>query len=890
MMKLKYFLIPFICCLTHGHAPAQQILPYRNPVLPVGTRVKDLLDRMTPEEKFWQLFMIPADPDQGREKYKNGIFGLQLSEPGNFDAAGQILDHPFHLRAAETVRKINSLQHYFTEQTRLGIPIIPFEEALHGLVAPGATCFPQAIALAATWDTALVGRVSAAIARETRSRGIRQVLSPVVNIASDVRWGRVEESYGEDPCLSAQMGIAFVSAFEKSGVATTPKHFIANHGDGGRDSYPAEFGERELEEVYLPPFRACFEQGGSRSVMTSYNSLGGSPCTASDWLLNRKLKQQMHFTGFTISDACAVGGANVLHHTAADYAGAAANAINNGLDVILQTEFDHYRLFIPPFLDGRIPAGTIDSAVSRVLKAKFELGLFDHPYTDEKEAAASDANPQKRQLAREAAMKSVVLLKNEHHLLPLSKSLKTLAVIGVDAVEARTGGYSRPGGDKISILDGIKNKLGESCRVTYSPGCGRSSPEWTVVPDSVLSAVVAGKTIPGLNGEYFNNIDLSGNPVITRVDKSVNFRWTLYSPDPKINFDFFSARWTGKLKAPVTGNIRIGIEGNDGFRLYLDGKLLIDNSKHQTYATSLVDCTLEQGREYDLRLEFSESSGSAWLKLVWNAGINNDWRQRNEEAVASAKNSDGAIIVAGITEGEGLDRARLNLPGHQEEMIRRVAATGKPVVVVLTGGSAITMSGWIDQVNAILDVWYPGEEGGSAIAGILFGDYNPAGRLPITFPVSEGQLPLAYNHKPTGRNDDYGDLTGQPLFPFGFGLSYTQFEYRDLTFSRQRFPREEATVVRCRVKNTGLAEGDEVVQLYIRDILASVARPVKELKGFQRIHLLPGEEREVAFVITPEMLKMLDQRMEWVVEPGDFRVMVGASSRDIRLREIMTVE
>ncbi len=836
------------------------------------------------------MFMIPADPDQGREKFKNGIFGLQLSEPGNFDAAGQIVDHSFHLQAKETVRKINSLQRYFTEETRLGIPIIPFEEALHGLVAPGATCFPQAIALAATWDTALVGRVAAAIARETRSRGIRQILSPVVNIASDVRWGRVEETYGEDPFLSAQMGIAFVSAFEKAGVVTTPKHFIANHGDGGRDSYPVDFSERELEEVYLPPFRACFEKGGSRSVMTSYNSLGGSPCTANDWLLNRKLKQQLHFSGFTISDACAVGGANVLHYTAADYAGAAANAINNGLDVILQTEFDHYRLFIPPFLDGRISTGTIDSAVARVLRVKFSLGLFDQPYTDEKKAAASGANTANLQLAREAALKSVVLLKNDHQLLPLSKSIRTLAVIGVDAVEARSGGYSRPGGGGISILDGIKNKLGESCRVTWSPGCGRSSPEWTVVPDSVFSAVVAGKIQPGLYGEYFNNLDLAGDPVITRVDKSLNFRWTLYSPDPKISFDFFSARWTGKLKSPVTGNFSIGIDGNDGYRLYLDGKLLIDNSKHQTYATSLVEYHFEKGREYGIRVEFSEPSGSAWMKLVWNVGINNDWQQRIDEAVASAKNSDAAIMVAGITEGEGLDRACLNLPGHQEEMIRRVAATGKPVVVVLSGGSAITMSGWIDKVNAILDAWYPGQEGGNAIAGVLFGDYNPAGRLPVTFPVSEGQLPLTYNHKPTGRNDDYGDLTGQPLFPFGFGLSYTQFEYRDITFSRRHFAKDDSTVVRCRVKNTGKVEGDEVVQLYIRDILASVARPVKELKGFKRIHLLPGEEREVAFVITPEMLKMLDQRMEWVLEPGDFRVMLGASSRDIRLREILTVE
>ena len=333
---------------------SQSTPKYKNPKLPVEDRVQDLLSRMTVEEKFWQMFMIPGDLSDGSENYKNGIFGFQVSAKGSTDANNQILDYSAASNAKETVKLINKIQKYFVEKTRLGIPIIAFDEALHGLVRDGATAFPQSISLAATFDPALVKRVSTAIAMESKSRGIRQILSPVVNLASDVRWGRVEETYGEDPFLSSKMGVAYVSSFEERGVITTPKHFLANSGDGGRDSYPIDYNERYLEEYQLPPFRACFTEGGSRSVMTSYNSLNGSPCTANDWLLNKKLKGEMNFKGFIISDANAVGGGNVLHYTAKDYPESSANAINNGLDVIFQTAFDHYKLFQPPFLDGRI--------------------------------------------------------------------------------------------------------------------------------------------------------------------------------------------------------------------------------------------------------------------------------------------------------------------------------------------------------------------------------------------------------------------------------------------------------------------------------------------------------------------------------------------------------
>jgi beta-glucosidase len=398
-----------------------------------------------------------------------------------------------------------------------------------------------------------------------------------------------------------------------------------------------------------------------------------------------------------------------------------------------------------------------------------------------------------------------------------------------------------------------------------------------------------GQKVRGLKGEYFDNNRLDGAPRVVRTDQRVDFGWTLNSPARGIPFDWYSVRWTGTLSVPRTGVRRIGVEGNDGYRLYLDGKLVVDNWKKQSYGTRVADVVLRPGSAHDIRLDYFESTGNARVKLVWDAGVANDWRARIDSAVAAARQSDVAVIVAGVEEGEFRDRAFLKLPGHQEDLIARVAATGRPVVVVLVGGSAITMSSWIDRVAGVIDVWYPGEEGGHAVADVLFGDYNPAGRLPITFPVSEGQLPLVYNHKPTGRGDDYLDLTGQPLFPFGFGLSYTTFEYSGLVITSGEMSADGSAIVRCSVRNSGTRAGDEVVQLYVRDVLATVARPVMQLAGFTRIHLEPGQSRDVQFRLGSEQLRMLDADMKWIVEPGVFRVMVGSSSKDIRLRGELTV-
>jgi beta-glucosidase len=890
MLNARTFLPAIVLLFSPLLLLAQHPLPYKNPALPAAERVHDLLQRMTIEEKFWQLFMIPGDLDNASpDQYKNGIFGFQVSAGSkNGDAAQQLLTYSASENALSLAKKINSIQKYFIEKTRLGIPIIAFDEALHGLVRDGATSFPQAIALAATFDTTLMSRVAHAIAMETKMRGIRQILTPVVNIASDVRWGRTEETYGEDPYLSSEMGVAFVSAFEKMDIITTPKHFVANVGDGGRDSYPIHFNERILEEIYLPPFKACIERGGSRSVMTAYNSLDGIACSANDWLLNKKLKDEWGFKGFVISDAGATGGTVVLHNTAKDYPESGKQSITGGLDVIFQTAYDHYKLFIPHFLDGGIDMKRIDDAVSRVLLAKFELGLFEQPYVSE--AAATKSFAAHKALAREAAAKSVVLLKNDKKTLPLSKKLHSIAVIGEDATEARLGGYSGPGNGRVSIVEGIRQKAGKNMAVSYMPGPGRNTETWTVVPGKYLTHTANGKTVAGLHASYFNNIRLSGEPAVTRTDAAVNFSWTLFTPAPAITQQFYSVRWTGTLKAPASGKYKIGLDGNDGYRLYINDRLIIDNWIKRSYSTLLCDFTFEKDETYALRVEFFEPVGNAHIKLVWNAETKADWNVKVQEAVAAARKSDIAVVVAGIHEGEFQDRAMLSLPGHQEELIEQVAATGKPVVVVLVGGSAITMSNWLNKVNSVLDIWYPGEEGGHAVADVLFGDYNPAGRLPVTFPVHEAQLPLVYNHKPTGRGDDYYNLSGLPLFPFGYGLSYTTFEYSDPALNKRTIAPGETATVSCMVKNTGKADGDEVVQLYITDKLASVARPVMELKGFQRVLLKAGESRQIIFSITPGMLSMLNAEMKSVIEPGAFTIMIGASSRDIRLKEELVVE
>lgn len=847
-----------LCLLVLMTASARAQPAYRDSTLRVEIRVRDLLRRMTTDEKFWQLFMIPGGP-AGRAdstEYRHGIFGLQnrTATTAHSDAELQ-----------------NAMQHFFVDSTRLGIPAIPFEEAVHGLMRRGATVYPAAIALAATFDTNLVRDVAEDIAREARARGIRQVLSPVLNLATDVRWGRVEETYGEDPLLASVMARTYVREFETRGVIATPKHFVANVGAGGRDSYPIDVSRRLLEESLFPPFRAATD-AGARSVMTAYNSVDGIPASQNDTLLNGTLKHDWRFRGFVISDQAAVGGAVVLHHTEANTSAATQHALEAGLDVIFQSSYEQHHPYLAAVRSGSIAMSVIDSAVARVLRAKIQLGLFEHPYASVDSAAAWQDHTRGRVLARTAAHESIVLLKNEAGTLPLSRSVASVALIGTDADEARLGGYTLDGVRGVSILEALRARLGDRAR--YAPGPGRARDDYTVIPPQYFDS---------LRGQYFADISLLGAPRVIRRDPNIDFHWTFNPPAAGIATGWYSVRWTGRVRVPASGVQHIGIEGNDGYRLYVDNKLLIDHWRKQSYRATLAPVSLLAGSTHDIRLEFYEGAGNARIRLVWDA-VAPSARDRMDSAIAVARRSDVVLVVAGIEEGEFRDRASLALPGAQEELILRLAAIGKPVIVALVGGSAITMSRWIDSVGAVLMAWYPGIEGGDAVTDVLFGDVSPSGRLPITFPVSEGQLPLSYNHRPTGRGDDYVDLTGDPAFPFGFGLSYTQFEYRDLRIVPAMITPTGRATITFQVRNTGERAGDEVPQLYIRHLLSPVAEPVLALEGFARIHLAPGEERMVRFTLDANNLRVLNQALRWKVYPGPTMLLVGASSKDIRLR------
>lgn len=884
--KLRFKII-IVSLLSTTLITAQKPL-YKDPKQPVEARVHDLLKRMTPEEKFWQCFMIPGDLDNvPKDQYSHGIFGLQVSA-GNQEGgvAGQILKYNANEDAERLAKKINAIQKYFVEESRLGIPIIPFDEALHGLMREGATAFPQAIGLSATFNPELMKEVSMAIAKESKLRGIRQILTPVVNLASDVRWGRTEETYGEDPFLTSVMGVNFVSSFENQGIITTPKHFLANVGEGGRDSYPIHWSKRYLEETHLISFQKAFQQGKSRSVMTSYNLLDGRPSTANHWLLTEKLKKDWNFKGFVISDASAVGGANVLHFTAKDYDDASTQAINAGLDVIFQTEYQHYKLFIPPFLDGRISQERIDDAVARVLRAKFELGLFENPYVSNKDIAELKKINHKT-LAEKAAAESFVLLQNNNKTLPISENYKKILIVGTDAADARLGGYSGPGNSKVSILNGIKNfAKNKNFEIAYSKGIDWNVKDFMTVPAEVLSS----ENQKGLKGSYFSNSELKGNPAFEKQDEQLNFKWTLYSPNPeKLQPDNYSIRWTGKLEAPKSGKYQLGLRGNDGFRLFLNGSLLIDNWEKLSYSIKTVEVEFNKGQKYDIVVEFHENRGEANIELIWNYGLY-DYQKDFNDALKQAQNADYIIVTAGIHEGEFQDRSSLSLPGNQEKFIHELSKLNKPTTVVLIGGSAIKTTGWKDKVGAILDVWYPGEEGGNAVAKVLFGEENPSGKLPITFPIEEGQLPLTYNHHPTGRGNDYYDLSGEPLYPFGFGLSYTTFEISDLQLNKTTYSENDTIVAKVTVKNTGSKAGSEVVQLYVKDLLASVSRPVIELKGFQKVYLKPGESKQILITVPAKELKFLDEKMNWIVEKGTYRILVGNSSKNLPLKQNIEVK
>jgi beta-glucosidase len=851
---------------------------YLNPHLSVDIRVNDLLSRMTLEEKARQMDMYSTAQVLLDGKFSEGKIQQVIGESGLGAIQGSY-------SSTETVNKI---QQYVSEKTRLGIPVLCIDEGLHGFIRPNSTVFPQAIALASTWNKQLAKDEGKAIAAEMRAGGVHMCLAPVLGLARDPRWGRTEETYGEDTYLASRLALSMVSGMQGESLNTDhtvvaePKHFAAHSiPQGGINQAVTHLGERELRNVFLPVFKAALVEGGAMSVMAAYSEIDGVPCIANKWLLTDLLRQEWEFKGFVLSDLGAIQQLETQHHTAGSPKEAIRQAVEAGVDM----QFYDYpsevfqNSVVELVKEGKLTKETVDLAAGRILKVKFMLGLFEDPYIATELASKVTRSKEHLDLALRVAREGICMLKNQDDLLPLKKDLKSISVVGPSADVARLGDYTSSAGNAITVLDGIKSMVSDETEVIYAEGT-------SLLGDALdLLTIPFGFLTPpdgdgqGMKAEYFNNMNLEGEPVLTRTDGEIDFLW-YDAPDPKLNPDYFSVRWTGKLKSEVTVNGRIGTVNDDGARLWIDGQLIIDDWRNHAERINSVDFAFKAGKEYDIRFEYYENQAGARAKLGWK--IDFDQKRRDMLAlVDKVKDSDVIIFVGGgsssETCGEGVDRTDLGLPGDQLEFVKILYETGIPVVVVLQNGRPYSMSWIAGNITAILEAWYPGEQGGIAIADVIFGDYNPAGRLPVTFPKSVGQLPLFYNHKPSV-DGIYLEMDSDPLYPFGFGLSYTKFEYGNLKIIPKRSDADFSYNVSVDVKNIGTRDGDEVVQLYINDLVSSVTTPVKELRGFERIHLKSGEHKTVTFTLRSEDLKILDGDFNRVIEPGKFEVMVGGNS------------
>ena len=750
---------------------------YKDAEAAPGARAEDLLARMTLEEKIVQLRAVwddkteifdsslDLDPAKLKRRFPHGLG--QLSRPS--DATGPASPRVVPRRdVRRTVELVNAVQKYAVEETRLGIPAFFHEEGLHGYAAVGATSFPQAIALASTWDPGLVREVNGVTAREIRARGVHLVLSPVVDIARDPRWGRIEETFGEDPFLVSEIGVASVLGLQgelvdgrlaDGKVFATLKH-MTGHGqpESGTNIGPAPFSERELRENFFPPFESAIERAGVELVMASYNEIDGVPSHVNTWLLKDVLRDEWGFKGVVVADYYAIDQLVGLHHVADSLQQAAVRAFNAGVDIDLPNG-DAYATLLDAVRKGQVEESKIDAAVMRVLELKFRSGMFEQPFADAGYAEQITNNAEARALARKAAERSIILLENDGMLplkLPAGNDKPVIAVIGPNAAVARLGGYYGEPPHTVSILDGVKEKVGDRADIRFAQGV-----------------------------------------VITEDDD-----W-----------------WADEV---VLGDPE-------------------ENSR-----------------------------------LI-------------REAVDVARDADVILLAIGDTEQtsrEGWadshlgDRASLDLVGEQQELFDALRALDIPLTVILINGRPTSTVAISEQANALIEGWYLGEQGGHAVANVLFGDVNPGGKLPVTIPRHVGQLPMYYNHKPTSKRGYLFDTT-EPLYPFGWGLSYTSFELAGPRLSRSRIKPGESVDVEVRVRNTGRVAGDETVQLYVRDKVSSVTRPVKELKAFERVTLGPGERRTVRFTLTPESFRMWNDRMERVVEPGEFDIMTGPNSVEL---------
>jgi beta-glucosidase len=795
--------------------------------------------------------------------------------------------------------KVSQMQDVAPAIPRLGIPAYNWwNEGLHGVARSGnATVFPQAIGLAATWDTDLVHRVADVISTEARAKFNDAIQhgntgryfgltfwSPNINIFRDPRWGRGQETYGEDPFLTSRIGVAFVTGLQGNDpnylkTVSTPKHFAVHSGpEVLRHRFDVPVSLHDLADTYTPAFRATVMEGQADSIMCAYNAVRGEPACANHLLFDT-LRNKWGFKGYVVSDCWAISDLHQGHGFVLTLEQAAALAVKAGTDLSCGPEFAVLPLAVQNRLLSR---DDIDRAMKRLFEARFRLGLFDPqdrvPWS--KLSLADNDTPAHRQLALEAARKSIVLLKNDRNTLPLKSSVKTIAVIGptADSLDVLLGNYNGTPSSYATILDGIRKRF-RNAKIITAPGAPVTETSAVVLPTAFLRTGGT-NSHPGLNAEYFSNITLSGSPVLQRVDPNVDFAWNNVSPGPGVPSGNYSVRWTGELVPPVDGDYRLGASTDGGYRLYLDGKKFVDDSQPHGNRTMTTLIHLQAGHAYPIRMEYFHSWWESTAQLLWLPP------NLVQDAVTAARKADVVIAVVGITaqfEGEesdssdpgffGGDRMDIILPRPQQELLQSVAATGKPLVVILTNGSALAVNWAQDHAAAILEAWYPGEEGGTAVADVLSGDYNPGGRLPVTFYKSVAQLPPFGNYSMAGRTYRY--FTEQPLYPFGYGLSFSSFNYSDLHLSQEQIAAEAAVTVSVRVTNASPTPGDEVVQLYLSHPGVEGA-PIRSLSGFQRVHLDASASQTVNFTLCDRDLSIVDEAGVRRIVPGSLDVWVGA--------------
>ena len=845
---------------------------YRDPNMNTDERVKDLLDRMTLEEMILQTDQYSSGEFTDRDRTggvsrTTAVDWSKLEKALGPNSAGSIQIHQM------TPSQVNELQRYAVEKTRLGIPFLFCQEALHGLSDPVATSFPQQIGLAATFDPALGRAMGRAIGTETRAMGIHETFSPVMDLIRDPRYGRTEESYGEDTYLCSEfaretvLGLQGDDLRDPDAVAAEPKHYVGYGAPiGGLNCAPCAMGRHEVYSDALPVFEAAVADAGASNVMCSYNAIDGMPVASDHELLTDILRDQWGMRGFVRSDMTAVERLYDNHFMAETRKEAMAMGLEAGVDLqLFDFPHDEWQSGLKEqVLSGRLDREVVRRACGRVLKMKFLLGLFERPYVDESRGSRFVHTKEHVALALRIARESVTLLKNRGNLLPLSKETGTIAVLGPCADHAVLGDYTPGGKSGVSVLEGIQRAVSPSTRILFDAGCKVLGDAARPFPSGALTDE-EGK--PGLTGRYYAGGELSGRPVMTRNDPRIDFNW-LMNGSP-IQEERFSVRWTGSLTSNKTFDGMIGFRGQDSVRLYVDGELMVDAWGENDCARRLVPFRFEAGRRRSLVLEYRNDHKGARVIFGYDTAPEDFSR-----AVELARQADVAVVCVGDdpdTCGENLDRVRLDLPGNQPAFVKAVASAGTPVVLVMQTGRPVSAEWEQEHIPAILEAWFPGEQGGIAVAETLFGDNDPSGRLPISFPRCVGQIPCHHSRRPGG-GKRYVETDWLPLYPFGYGLGYTEFRFGDLTLSASEIDAGESVEASFTVTNTGDRAGVAVPQLYIRDMVSSTVKPQKALAAFGRIRLEPGETKRMTLTVGPREMRTLDRSFVWHVEPGEFRL------------------